>query len=243
MKAARILILAFALGLPALGAGAFTLEPMSALLAPSGAGSVATFRVKNDGSERIAIRLSVLTRALDPEGKEQNEAVGALFVVYPSRLLIEPGATAVAKLQWKGPQRISEERPFRLVAEEVSVDPKPETSSGIKMRFRYIASLYVGLGGFEPKLEARVEGAEGPNGERGLAVEVRNSGTRHVVARNVQLTFTEADGPSAPLPADKTAALGGINYLPGSARKVFIPQEDAQVGKSYDAQLGYESEY
>jgi len=241
MKAPRILALALALCAPAAGAGAFTLEPMSTLLAPSGAGSVATFRIKNDGSERVAVRLEVLSRGLSPEGKETNEAAGSLFVVYPARVLIEPGATAVAKLQWKGPQKPDSELPFRLLAEQVSVDPAPDASSGIKMRFRYLASVYVGSGGFAPKLEAKVEGAAGPKGEKGFLVELRNSGTRHIVDRDASVTLAGADG--LVIGAEELGELGGANYLPGSSRKLFIPNEHAEIGKSYDAQLDYKGEY
>jgi fimbrial chaperone protein len=243
MKTSRFLALALALSAPARGAGAFTLEPMTTLLAPSGPGSVATFRIKNEGPERVAIRLEVLSRSLSPEGRELNEPSAGLFVVYPSRVLVEPGATAVAKVQWKGPQKLDAERSFRLLAEQVSVDPAPDASSGIKMRFRYLASLYVGLGGFAPKLEASAEGAEGPDGESGFLVEIRNSGTRHVVDRDARLSISGGGGPSFELTSEELLGLCGSNYLPGTSRRLFIPKEGAERGRDYDVRLDYKDEY
>jgi hypothetical protein len=243
MKALRIAIAALVICNAALSAGAFTLEPMSILIAPSGAGRIATFRIKNDGVERVAIRFSVLTRELDGAGKEQNSPADSLFMVYPSRLLVEPGATGIAKVQWKGPANLEAERCFRFVAEEVGVDASQSAGSGIKMRFRYIAALYVGQGNFQAKLETSVEGAEGPGGARGFSVQITNSGVRHVLAVDPSISLSSTDGAQLQISSEELGALSGANYLPGSAMSIFIPRDDAEVGKRYDAQLEYKSEY
>jgi P pilus assembly protein, chaperone PapD len=242
-KALRSLALLIAsIALFATPASAFTLEPMSALLAPSGAGSVGTFRIRNDGSSRIAIRLSVMTRSVGEDGKEVNGPTNA-FVVYPARVLVEPGSTAAAKVQWKGPANLEAEQCFRLIAEEVNIDSAPDSSSGIKMKFRYIASLYVGKTSFAPKLDAKVTGAAGPNGEKGFLVSIANSGTRHVVAMKIALTLKEpADSPLS-FANEDLGSLNAANYLPGSSRNLFIANDGAEVGKSYDAVLQFESEY
>lgn len=242
MKALRFLAVLVTLGALSTEASAFTLEPMTAVLTPSGAGSIGTFHIKNDGTDKIAIKLTVVTRSLSEDGKEENAPTSA-FMVYPSRLLVEPGATAAAKVQWKGSPAIAAEQTFRLIAEEVSIDTSPDTSSGIKMRFRYIASLYVGKASFNAKLMAKVDGAQGSNGEKGFSVELANTGTRHVVAMKMHLSLSRSDGPAIELTADDLGALNGTNYLPSSTRKLFIPNEAAEVGKSYDAQLDYDSEY
>jgi fimbrial chaperone protein len=243
MKALRILIAAFVIVNAALDAGAFTLEPMSILIAPTGTGKIATFRIKNDGAERVAIRFSVLTRELGPNGKEQNAPADSFFMIYPSRLLVEPGATGITKVQWKGPASLDAERCFRFVADEVGVDAAPSAGSGIKMRFRYIAALYVGQGNFQPKLEASAEGVEGPGGVRGLSVRIDNSGARHVLAISPSLELSTEDGGQLLVSPEELGALNGANYLPGSSMSIFIPRDDAEVGKRYDAQLEYKSEY
>jgi len=243
MKAPRTLALATALWVSAWCAGAFTLEPMATLLAPSGAGSVATFRIKNDGPDRVAIRLEVLARSLSEDGKEVDDPSGELFAIYPSRLLIESGATAVAKVQWKGPQTLDAERPFRLLAEQVGIDPAPDASSGIKMRFRYLASIYVGTNAFSAKLEAKVEAATGPKGEKGFQVKLSNTGSRHVIDRDASVAIKGSGGQDITLSSEQLGELSGTNFLPGTSRQLFVPDESAEADASYDAQLEYSSEY
>jgi fimbrial chaperone protein len=221
----------------------FTLEPMSALLAPSGAGSVATFRIKNDGTARIALRLSVLSRRTSPDGQEENAPAEKLFALYPSRLLIEPGASAAAKVQWRGPAAIDAERCFRFVAEQVAIDAEGAKSSGIRIMFRYIASLYVGDSRFKPELSAKALGAEGPQGEKGLLLEVENGGTRHVIALEMKISLLEPDAPPLLISSEELGGLNAANYLPGSSRTLFLPREDAEIGKRYDARIDYESEF
>jgi P pilus assembly chaperone PapD len=243
MKAPRAFALAAALCASAWCAGAFSLEPMSTLLAPSGAGRVATFRIKNDGPDRVAIRLEVLARSLSEDGKEVDDPAGDLFAVFPSRLLIESGATAVAKVQWKGPQTLEAELPFRLLAEQVGIDSAPDTTSGIKMRFRYLASIYVGTGAFAAKLEAKAEPATGPSGEKGFQVELSNTGTRHVIDRDASLSIKGSGGQDIALSSEELGELSGTNFLPGASRRLFIPDERAEADESYDALLEYSSEY
>ncbi len=223
-----------------IGTWAFTMEPMSTLLAPSGPGRVATFRITNDGPERVAIRLSVLARATSPKGEEINTPAEELFIVYPDRLLVEPGATATAKVQWRGPARIGAEQSYRLVAEQVAIDAATARNgtSGIKIMFRYIASLYVGEGSFAPSLVSTIVGATGPRGESGYLVEISNIGQRHLIPNNLRI---QLEGEDIPLSGMALGALSGSNYLAGTGRSLFVPSPYAIPGKTYEGTLLYES--
>jgi P pilus assembly protein, chaperone PapD len=241
-KALRASFAALLIGIAAASAGAFTLEPMTQLLSPSGEGSFATFRVKNDGVERAALRFSVLYRALSQEGREMNAPADDLFAVYPARLLLEPGATAAIKVQWRGSRALGSEQSFRFVAEQLPVDSRSSdgsSSSALKIMFRYIASLYVGEDSFVPKLSASVSGALGPEGETGYLVEIRNGGNRHVVAVDASVALSDGSMLSGPA----LGSLSGENYLPGTSRRVFVPSPDAVEGKDYEAKLSYEKAY
>jgi fimbrial chaperone protein len=238
----RFLGAALLIGSYSAGLSAFTLQPMSVLLAPSGTGSIATFRIKNDGSERLAVRFSVLTRSIAPDGKEQNESADQLFLIYPARVLVEPGAFASVKVQWRGPSVIDAEHCFRFVADQVNLDAAPQTDgkAGIKVRFRYVASLYIGTAAFVPSLTASVTGGIGPNGEKGYIVEVANQGRRHVVAIDLRI---DLGGDESPLSSAELGELSGTNYLPGTDRKSFIPRPEAVLGESYEAKVEYESSF
>jgi fimbrial chaperone protein len=227
----------------AAAAAAFTMEPMSALLAPSGAKSIATFRVTNDGSARVAIRFSAYTRAVSPEGKETNTPAPELFVLYPSRILVEPGATAVMKMQWKGPSSVGAERCFRLMAEEVPLDSGGEKTSGIKMLFRYVASIYVGEEGLKPELAATARSGLDEGGRPGLFVEIENRGGRHVIANDLGLELADGKGGTIEVKGDELGELDGANFLPGFPRSIFIPREGLPTDAVYAARTSYQSEY
>ena len=242
-KALRASMAAIRLGFVALARGAFTMEPMSASVTPSGTGNLATFRINNAGTERVALRFSVLTRDSGPDGQEINTPANELFVVYPSRLLVETGTSAAVKLQWRGPATVAVEKSFRFVGEQVPLDGAVAKSggSGVKFMFRYVAGLYVGGPGLVPRLGATVTGSTGPNGESGFLVEIRNTGTRHVIDTNARLTLS-GDAP-VQLSSQELGDLSGANFLAGKARTAFIPRTEAVVGKNYVAKIDYESSY
>jgi len=216
---------------------------MSTLLAPSGAGSVATFRISNDGQARIALRVSVLTRSIRPDGEEENGPAGELFAIYPTRLLVEPGATAPVKVQWRGPANPAIEGSYRFVVEELEVSGGEAKPSGIRVLLRYLASLYVGGANFAPELAVTAEGALGAQGERGFLVKIENRGKRHVVALDAKLRLDMGGGASLSLASEELGALSGANFLAGASRQLFIPRKEAVPGRRYLAALSYEGEY
>jgi len=221
----------------------FTMEPMSTLLLPSGTGSVATFRIKNDGDARIAIRISVLTRSQTIEGKEINSPAETLFSVYPARLVIEPGAVSAVKIQWRGASDLAREQCFRFVAEEVALSSQAAQSTGIRVLFRYIASLYVGSEAFSPEISASAVAAKNPAGEAGFFVEIENRGSRHVIALDAVLSLSDESGRVITIGSEELDTLNAANYLPGSKRRLFIRREEAVPGRLYDARITYEGEY
>lgn len=240
-----VLLLVFAV-FGAASLAAFTMEPMVATVTPSGApsgeGSIATFRFRNEGAEPIAIRMKVLTRALRPDGSEENNPADTSFEIYPERLALEPGASAVVKLRWKGAEKLDRELPFRFVAEQVPVDFGSSGGSGIKVLFRYVASLYVGAPSFRPSIAVTAKPDRGPGGKPGFTIELRNDGTRHAVVTGLSLELGLDDGSTLPLSEADLAALSGLNYLPGTSRRVFVPDGRASQGGSCDVRSHFELE-
>ncbi|HNY22653.1 MAG TPA: fimbria/pilus periplasmic chaperone, partial [Treponemataceae bacterium] len=169
---------------------AFTLEPMTAQLAPSGEKSIATFRVDNDGPSKIAIRFRVLTRDVSSDGTESNAPADAQFAVYPARALVEPGRFATVKIQWRGAASPDREQCFRFVAEQVPVDADQETATGLRILFRYIASVYVSENSFAPSLGVVAQNSSDQSGKQGVSVELSNRGTRHVVAKDLTVDLS-----------------------------------------------------
>lgn len=228
---------------PAIRAGAFSMEPMTAQLVPSGEGSVATFRVTNDGTSRIAIRFRLMSRDLALDGSETNSPADSLFAVYPARVLVEPGNSAAVKIQWRGKETIKSERCFRFVAEEVPVDAGKYGASGLRVLFRYIASVYVGTGDLAPSLSVFVRPAVNSAGVKGFSIEVSNNGTRHVVVNGLSVEFAFESGESLSFLPAELGNLNGANYLPGSSIRSFIPSDKQSPQGKYEARLKYESDY
>ena len=240
-KAFTAIIAAMILGAAPLAA--FTLEPMSTLLAPTGTGSVATFRVKNPGAERIAIKASVVTRQTNPDGTEVNLPATELFMVYPARLVVEAGATSNFKVQWKGQKSLDKEQCFRVIVDEIPINVEETRGAGFRILFRYVASLYVGRESFEESLSAKVSGSTGTEGQAGFLVEIANSGTRHVVVMSMSLELNDSKEERFFLSNEELGVLNGANYLPDQPLRLFIPSSKAVPGELYDARIVYKGEH
>jgi len=243
MRIKRFLMATVLLAAATLCAGAFTFQPMFVRLDPVGPGRVQTFEIHNEGEQPLAVQLSIKTRAVDADGVEKNEDAGSLFTIYPPRLVVEPGSSASVKLQWNGAARLGSERSFRLVAESVAVDSAVAKTSGIKVMFRYVASIYVGEASYSPRLVCTVKGAIGPEGKKGFNVEIVNKGKAHVVADSAILVVFGLKGRDFRFEGDQLGYLSGDNYLPGSARRLFIPADEAVPGKTYGARLDFDPVY
>lgn len=220
----------------------FTLEPMTAQLAPSGEKSIATFRVDNDGPSKIAIRFRVLSRGVAVDGTETNAPADELFAVYPARALVEPGRFATVKIQWRGTASPEREQCFRFVAEQVPVDADQESAAGLRILFRYIASVYVSEAAFAPALEVIARPSSDQSGKEGVSVEISNRGTRHVVAKDLTVDLSFAGGGSYRLSAAELGAFGNFNFLPGCSVRGFVPVREKLPDGPYAGSLKYESE-
>ena len=236
-------IAAILIGFTPTVSSAFSLEPMTAILTPWGAGRALTFRIKNQEAERVALRFRVVTRSIGPEEQEFNTPADELFVVQPMRLFLERGATASATVQWKGPEKVDLERSYRLIAEKFPQDAISvgDGDSGVGLVDSFSASLYVGSPIFTPELLVFVPGSLGPNGGKGYSVEIRNVGRRHVIAAGARVVITHPSAP--PLSSEELKHLSGTNYLPGMSRRIFIPRSEASVGRAYEAKVEYAKTY
>lgn len=221
----------------------FTMEPMSAVVTPSGDGRIATFRVTNDGTERIAVRFRVVSRSLSVTGVEENADVPADFTIYPARTVVEGGQTVSVKIQWRGAVALDRERCYRFIAEEVPIDSGKKSASGLRVLFRYIASVYAGSPNFAPSLVARVQPAVDAQENGVLSVEIANEGTRHVIAGNLEIDLTYPDGFVYTIRPDEISRLSGVNYLPGSILRASARRGQSFREGSFEVSVRYESDY
>ena len=221
----------------------FTLQPMFSHLDPSGIGSIKNFEILNEGADILAVRLLILTRSTGPDGKEINKDASDLFNIYPRRVIVEPNSGASVKVQWKGSTTLSSEQSFRLMAENISLESVASDSSGIKVMFRYGASVYVGDETFKEELLCIVTGGTNPKNDKGFHLVITNLGTKHVIAENLIIFVTLSVGNELLFKGEELKLISGANYLPGSVFKIFIPHSQAEIGKSYVSRMTFNSEY
>jgi fimbrial chaperone protein len=220
------LILAVALWVTAVySISAFSLEPITADLEPSGSRSVQTFRLSNPSTQPIAIRIRILTRQEDEAGQEVNTLADDLFTVYPSRVLINPNGIQLVRVQWKGDPNPATELAYRLVVEQMPVDFGESKREGgsIRILTRYVGSLYV----VPPHARADVRLVEqklgtDSNGKEGLFLVFHNQGTAHTILSD--LTIEVGGGDTKILfQGDDLQGISGENLLSGARKAFFLP--------------------
>ncbi len=188
------LIWTVVLTIPAFNAGAFQLTPMKIELTSQGPRRSTSLTIENTTPEAIAVQVRVLTREVLPDGSERNEPMEGLFRVYPSQIIVRPGATQVLRLQYAGPPEIDVEQAYRLEARQLPIDvdnPDGETATGVRIVLRYLATLYVAPPDAEVRLHASVRNVDiaAHSGE----LVISNRGTAHadLIGRAVVLSSGE----------------------------------------------------
>jgi fimbrial chaperone protein len=212
------------LSLASVSAFAFDFRPITQDFAPEGADAMRTFRVTNTGNEEIAVRISMFSRALEEDGSEVRTEVDDEFVVFPSRVVVEPGNTQVIRVQWRGGP-VESEQAYRIVAEQLPVDfnAEDEEGSNLNILFRYVGSAYIVPDGAQPDVE--VESARVSNTGDGpvLTLRIANDGTAHTILQELTVTVRSDGGNQATLLPEDLPDLAGTNLLAGAARRVRVP--------------------
>lgn len=233
----RKTFLAAFLFLLGMSAFAFTFMPMSISIPPSGAQSIASFRLTNDGGQQIAIVIKAMTRDIDENGNESNEPADKDFTIFPTRVVVQPNSFQNIKVQYKGTPKLAKEAAYRIIAEQVPIDFAQQQTSGVKVLFRYIAALYVAPMNVAHKLSvSKVEYAE-QDGKKGFLVTITNSGTRHALINDPVLKIAGGSGISITLKDDAVKAIQGQNLLAGNVRHFFVPSDDAKPNIQYTGTL------
>ncbi len=216
---------------------AFTFMPMSITISPSGAQSIATFRLTNDGGQQIAISIKAMTRTIDQNGVESNEPADSNFTIFPMRIVVQPNSFQNIKVQYKGSARLSKEMAYRVIAEQVPIDFSQQQTSGVKVLFRYIAALYVAPPNVNYKLTITKAVYAEQDGKKGFLVTIVNSGTRHALINDPIIKLTGTGIANITLKDDEVKALQGQNILADSTRLFFFPSDKATQGVNYVGSL------
>lgn len=217
-NASRILVVVFVLLITG-SAWAFNFTPIDATLRPTGSGATQTFSVENPSPSPVAVEITMFTREMTAEGEDVLVAADDVFTVYPSQLILQPGGRQSVRVQWTGPAELTQERAFRLIAEELPINlgGDDEEGAGLDLLVRYVASVYVQPTGAEARLSIEPEATD-----EGVVLVIRNQGTMRALLRDEDYALY-ADGQAVELDAAQQEALAVINVLAGHTRRVVIP--------------------
>lgn len=203
-------------------AEAFQLRPMTVTMNAAEQPPRTTFEVRNTTDAPIAVQMRVSTRRIDSSGTEFNDDASDELQIFPSQLILRPGQTQTVRVRWMGEAVTSEERSFRVVAEQlpINLDGENQEATGISMMLRYRAALYVA----PPEASADVQVTEIDAQGDVIRVRVENRGTAHQLLSDGTL-MVKAEGREIALDAREIDAVATVNLLPGNERWVAIPRE------------------
>lgn len=199
---------------------------MSVAFAPEGPAATQPLQLENTSNEKIAVQISMAERRMDTDGKEEHPSADALFNVFPSQIILEPKSTRTVRVTWNGDKKPSQELAFRLIAEQMPVSGLKTKGKGqavINILVRFIASVYIEPAGVEPKLEVISVKKIASEGKSVLAVEIRNSGSKHKILDEPRLNLKTGAAAPLVLSGEALAPMSGQNVLAGHTRLFHVP--------------------
>jgi len=226
----------------------FSFDPISVSFSPEGRESTRSFRLKNDGDDYIAIRISMFHREISIEGEETRAPADHLFTVYPDRVVVKPNSTQTVRVKWNGPADIEREECFRILAEQLPVDfssGSPE-ESGVKIILRYLGAIYITPEGAAP--EVSLEKADlitTLRGDKIAELTFFNRGSRHTVLTDLHLILSSestGEGEELHFGPEDLKGVNGENLLPGSKRRFQVPIPESFKGEQLSVEFQYEAD-
>lgn len=244
MKAVKIIIILATLINISAQVDAFRLTPMVKEFAPIGTESRQSFNVINDGAAPIAVRIEMVHREIDELGRETLKDASNLFTVFPQQMVVQPNSQQIVRVQWRGPQAVAQELPFRIIARQLPVEFQEEQrgAASISVMFVYQGSVYVTPPRTTVNLVLDTVRRDLDEGKPMLTFEFVNRGNVHTIINNAQITVRSSRGGtqvSEVTLVGSEIGLNGINILPGNRRIVTIPWPDTLIEGDLDASFTF----
>jgi fimbrial chaperone protein len=217
-------------------ASAFQLSPIEAEFA-AGRQAVQLFKLENEGTETVAIEISVHRRDMAADGSDQLTAAPDDFVVYPDQILLAPGTSQSVRVQWTGASIPDQELAYRLVAEQLAIDMDSAQAerSGLRLMVKYLASLYVRPASPAAVLSADAELASSESKSE-LILSVANTGNAHAILRADMFRLSLGSQP-VELSPEQREVIDGRNVLAGVTRELRLPWSGNTAGAELEVQL------
>ena len=222
---------------------AYQLSPLNATYEPTGAGSAKVYTIVNDSDSPIAIEVRAVKRSIDIDGNEYTEDASPYFTIQPAKMIIRPQSTQLVRVQYRGPQALTQEQSFRIIAEQIAMPQSAqEQTSGqmISFLFVYSTSAYV-----KPsRIVESISSEAYINDEGMLEVMIHNTGSVHQLLNNIAITVSSAEGDSYQFTEADLESITGSNLLTDSSRRVVIDVPEILAGDTgLSAEVTYSYSY
>lgn len=222
---------------------AYQLSPLSATYDPTGAGSARVYTITNDSDSPIAIEINAYSRNIDLDGNEYTEDASAYFQIQPQRVIIAPQASQLVRVQYRGPQTVTRELPFRIISEQIPIPrgaQEEESGQMISFLFVYSTSAYVR----PTRVIEQVSTSAEVNEDGKLEVRIENTGSVHQMLNSLSVSVNGDDGSSYTLTEEEIGSISGQNLLAGSTLRIVLDVPEALQGASgFDVEVGYDYSY
>lgn len=220
---------------------AIKLIPLTATLYIDEQLSQCSFRISNPASQPAAVQVSVYLRTTEVDGTERRSQAKQWFTIFPEQMVVMPGETQTVRVQWLDPHPVTNELPFRIIAEQLAVDfnRTPNTATSVILLMRYEGMLYL-QSSVTTSANIEVVGAEYRlvGNQQRLQLTVRNSGGRHLVLKNPQITLSNNQDTVV---LDKAANhYLNVNFLAGETRQFSLPWPSHFDHRHFNAKLNFD---
>lgn len=227
MVSLRVLVVAGLL-VQLLGEGssaAYKLEPISRVFAPTGSNATQSFEIINDGAERIALTVSILTLARDEAYVETNRDAEDDFLVYPAQMVLSPGKRQTLRVTWLGTPTPTRELTYRIVVEQVPIElldpkakPAPELAGQVRVMIAYRGTLFIRPPHASPSIAVEARAAS----DGALVVTLVNRGGAVGLVKSCAVTLQPATGPAIELSATAVGVMRNHRVLAGGRRRYIV---------------------
>lgn len=225
-----MLIVIFAL-LPLGAVNAMRVSPMVVEITTKGTGGVARIEVQNLNTANLPFESRIYRLDFDEDGRIVETPADEDFLVFPPQGILGANGRQVIRLQWVGPP-IAESRGYYLSVNQLPVELESqnvETVGGqVQVVYHMKALVTVAPPNAKPKVELvdakstmielpKAEDGSGGGIVPGIAVRVKNTGTRHAMMAGATWTIEgkDPDGNKQILTieAEELSRLIGVGYL------------------------------
>lgn len=221
----------------------FEFEPIIQDFTPSGINSRQNFQIINTSDKPIAVKISMVHRDMDIYGEETLPDASELFFVFPEQVIVQPQDSQTVRVQWLGAPSVTTELPFRIIAEQLPVDFKQETS-GINILIAYQGAIYIIPENLDFGLEiVSVKKEKDSDNNQFLVFNLQNTGNTHMILDEPKVDLTVYSNSKVvkviTLSGEQLKGLANQNILAGKSRILSVPWPEGITSGELNATITF----